>query len=208
MSDNLKTPRCRRLSNIYRTDRKLPNDDRRARQLVLSRSDFTVLGGVLYKVEKDKIVPLTSDRHQLYLEAHEGVFSEHLRQAKIHSQLRPHYWWPNMRGDIDKWCCACMKCASRSVGHAIRPRLTPIPVGDPFDRVGVDVPQLPKTKRGIKYMVVFMDYPTKWPEAHAVPDQTAPTIAKLFVEELISRHGVPSQLLSDRGPSFLSKLRV
>ena len=51
-----------------------------------------------------------------------------------------------------------------------------------------------------------MDYLTKWPEVYAAPDQTAPTIVKLLVEELISRHGVPNQLLSDRGPSFLSKL--
>ena len=36
--------------------------------------------------------------------------------------------------------------------------------------------------------------------------QTAPTIAKLLVEKIISRHGVPSELLSDRGPSFLSGL--
>ena len=37
-------------------------------------------------------------------------------------------------------------------------------------------------------------------------DQTALTIAKLFVEEVVSKHGVPSQLLSDRGQAFLSKL--
>ena len=35
--------------------------------------------------------------------------------------------------------------------------------------------------------------------------QTVPTITKLLVE-IISRHGVPSELLSDRGPSFLSGL--
>lgn len=48
-----------------------------------------------------------------------------------------------------------------------------------------------------------MDYLTKWPEAE---DQTAPTIAKLLVEGIVSQHGVPTNLLFDRGPSFLSKL--
>ena len=112
-----------------------------------------------------------------------------------------------MRKDIACWCRACLSCASRSVGSPVRPPLTPIPVGGPFDRVGVDVLQLPKTKRGNRYTVVFMDYLSKWPEVFATPDQTAPTIiAKLLVEEIISRHGVPRQLLSDRGPAFLSKL--
>ena len=51
-----------------------------------------------------------------------------------------------------------------------------------------------------------MDYFTKWPEVFAVPDQQAETIAKLLVEHVISRHGVPEQLLSDRGANFLSQL--
>ena len=52
-------------------------------------------------------------------------------------------------------------------------------------------------------MLVFMDYLTKWPEVFPAPDQTALTIARLLVEQVISRHGVPRQLLSDRGrPSY------
>ena len=37
-------------------------------------------------------------------------------------------------------------------------------------------------------------------------DQTAATIARLLVEEIVSRHGVPSEILSDRGRAFLSRL--
>ena len=142
----------------------LPTDDRKAREMLLGQSEFTVLDGVLYRLEKDKtlrIIPPTRDRHRLYLEVHEGVFSGHLRQVKVHSQLSRHYWWPGMRKDIDTWCRACVKCASRSVRRAVKPRLTPIPVGGPFDRVGVDVLQLPRTKRGNRYAVVMMDYLTK-----------------------------------------------
>lgn len=40
---------------------------------------------------------------------------------------------------------------------------------------------------------------------YTTEDQTAPTIEKLLVEEIISRQGVPAKLLSNRGPSFLSK---
>ena len=57
--------------------------------------------------------------------------------------------------------------------------------------------KIPKTKRGHSYIVVFMDYLTKWSEAFPVQDQTALTIAKLFAEEIVSRHGVPRELLSD-----------
>ena len=38
--------------------------------------------------------------------------------------------------------------------------------------------KMPKTKQGNSYIVVFMDYLTKWPEAFPVRDQAALTIAK------------------------------
>ena len=51
----------------------------------------------------------------------------------------------------------------------------------PFRCIAVDVLTMPLTSRGnryIGYIVVFMDYSTKWAEAFAVPDQQAPTIAR------------------------------
>ena len=51
-----------------------------------------------------------------------------------------------------------------------------------------------------------MDYLTKWPEAFAIPEQKAKTIAPLFLEHIVCRHSIPEGLLSDRGANFLSKL--
>ena len=82
----------------------------------------------------------------------------------------------------------------------------PIPVAGPFDRVGVDIVQLPKSSKGNQYAIVFVDYLTKWPEVYPAKDQTAITIARHFVQDFIPRHGVPRQLLSDRGPALLSKI--
>ena len=53
---------------------------------------------------------------------------------------------------------------------------------------------------------MFVDYLTKWPEVFATSEETALTIAKLFVEQIVCRNGVPAQLLSDRGAAFLSHL--
>jgi transposase InsO family protein len=97
-------------------------------------------------------------------------------------------------------------CATLSAGRAVHAPLTPILVTGPFDRVGVDVIQFPQSHLGNQYAVVFVDYLTKWPEVYPTPDQSAATIANLLVREIISRHGVPSELLSDRGRAFLSGL--
>ncbi len=111
-----------------------------------------------------------------------------------------------MRSDIIHWCRSCIICAKRRTGRKEVPPLTPIAVNGPFDRVGVDVIQFTKSHEGNRYAIVFVDYLTKWPEVFATPDQSVLTIAKLLVENIISRHGVPAELLSDRGPAFLSKL--
>ena len=187
----------------------LPDNDRKAREMVFGKTQYTMDDRVLYRIESDKtlrVVVPKSARQNLFNEAHSGKYGGHLREAKIHSQLSRHYWWPGMRQDITKWCRVCLVCATRSVGKPIKPFLTPIPVEGPFDRIGVDVLQLPKSNCGNRYTVVFMDYLTKWPEVFPTCDQTAPTIAKLLVEKVICRHGVPRELLSDRGASFLSKL--
>ena len=63
--------------------------------------------------------------------------------------------------------------------------------------------KLPKSGRGHQYAVVFTDYLTKWPEVYPVRDQSVSTIAKLLVQGIVCRHGVPNQLLSDRGTNFL-----
>ena len=41
-----------------------------------------------------------------------------------------------------------------------------------------------------------MDYLTTWSEAFAIPDQKAETIAPLFLEHIVCRHGLPEELLT------------
>ena len=92
---------------------------------------------------------------------------------KIHSQLSGYYWWPHMRRDLVQWSWSCLTCASRRVGRPVKSPLIPIPVAGPFDQVGVDAIQFPKSHQGNHYAVVFMDYLPKWPEVFPVADQSA-----------------------------------
>ena len=190
----------------------LPKDDGKARKVVLERPHFEDLGGILHHEDPHSpgrwctVVPKAM-REALMKDAHGGKFSGHFAEKRIYDLLRRSYWWPSMRSDIRHYCRSCLVCATkRGTGRACQPPLQSIPVGGPFHRVGVDVLQLPLSERGNKYAVVFIDYLTKWVEVFAVPNQTAETIARLFVEGVICRHGVPQELISDRGGNFLSDL--
>ena len=65
---------------------------------------------------------------------------------------------------------------------------------------------LPTTHDGNRYIIVFSDYYTRWPEAYALPSIEAPRIAQLLIDEILARHSAPRTLLSDRGPNFLASV--
>lgn len=148
-------------------DGTLPEDVNEARKLVASQSQFSLIDDVLYHTEPDgtlRIIPPSNRRKELWRQLHSGKCGGHLKDAKMYGQLKRHYWWPKMRRDVTDWCRGCLTCATRNVGRHIQVPLTPIPVGGPFDRVGVDVIKYPKSSKGNQYAVVFVDYLTKWPE--------------------------------------------
>ena len=147
-------------------------------------------------------------KHEVLLAGHDDATAGHLGIFKTYEKLRARYYWRGMFQDIQHWCRSCVHCAMKKGPRARRKApLVPIPVEGAFDRVAVDcVGPLPLSKSGNRYLVVFSDYLTRWPEAFAVPSIDAPVIAKLFVNEIIGRHGSPRTLLSDKGQNFMSRL--
>ena len=145
----------------------LPTDEKVAKELALSKSQYVLQDEVLYQVQPDstlRVIPPCKHIRELFHQAHDGQFGAHLGDVKVHSELQRHYCWTGMRGDISRWTRACIVCATYHSGRAPRPQLTPITVAGPFDRVGVDVIQFPRSRDGNQYAVVFVYYLTKWPE--------------------------------------------
>jgi transposase InsO family protein len=76
-----------------------------------------------------------------------------------------------------------------------------------MERVAVDVlGPLPVSENGNKYILIAMDYFTKWPEAYALPNQEAETVVKVLVDQFVSRFGTPVELHSDQGRNFESRV--
>ena len=75
--------------------------------------------------------------------------------------------------------------------------LIPLPIIDiPFKRFGMNiVGPLPKSSRGHKYILVILDYATRYPEAIPLRTMTGKTVAReLFL--LFSRVGIAEEILS------------
>lgn len=85
--------------------------------------------------------------------------------------------------------------------------LQPIPVGTPFERVGIDIlGPFRRSRNGKTVIVVATDYATRWAETEALSSGKALPVAKFMLEKIITRHGAPRHILSDRGQTFRSQL--
>jgi len=80
-------------------------------------------------------------------------------------------------------------------------------VGAPFEKIAVDIARpFPESNRGNRYLLVAMDYFTKWPEVYAIPNQETSTLADVLVSNFFCRFGVPMELQSDQERNFKSRL--
>ncbi|GFV69214.1 retrovirus-related Pol polyprotein from transposon 412 [Trichonephila clavipes] len=82
-------------------------------------------------------------------------------------KVREHFYWNNVRNDVEKCCRTCDPCAARKGPRKrIRGRLQLYNVGAPFERIAFDIlGPLPRSSDGKNNILVVMDYFTKWPEA-------------------------------------------
>jgi transposase InsO family protein len=73
----------------------------------------------------------------------------------------------------------------------------------PLQRWGMDlVGPLPTAQGNCKFAAVAVDYFTKWVEAKALANITAPIIQKFFWQNIVYRFGVPRELTVDNGKQF------
>ncbi|GFU28421.1 retrovirus-related Pol polyprotein from transposon 412 [Trichonephila clavipes] len=109
-------------------------------------------------------------------ELHGSPTGGHFGVMKTLHRVRERFFWGKVRADVEQWCKSCDACAARK-GPKIRSRgkLHRYNVGAPFERIAFDIlGPLPRTASGNKYLLVVMDYFTKWPEVYPIPDQEAP----------------------------------
>ena len=129
----------------------------------------------------------------------------HFGVKKTFHAIQADYRWPGMFIDIRQRINACKACKARKPAQAREP-LHPVSVPGPFGRIGIDfVGPLPTTDKANRYIIVAIDYLTKWVEARATIDDTAQMTARFLYEEVICRHGCPSIIQSDRGTHFVNE---
>ncbi|XP_053486641.1 uncharacterized protein LOC128611284 [Ictalurus furcatus] len=179
----------------------------------LPTSYFLVRGGLLYQRACRRaeqvdllVVPRPKTAVLLHL-AHTHPLGDHLGARNTLEKLRDHFVWRGMDAEVRAFCQQCPQCQRTAPRRPPPAPLIPLPIiGVPFERVGMDlVGPLPKSARGHEYILVLVDYATRYPEAVPLRKATSQNIARELVL-LFSRVGIPKDVLTDQGTPFVSKL--
>ena len=188
-----------------------------ARAYWLNFKSLTLFEGVVHLVwvdpvkvnsEVKKLVVPQSLRPRVLNSCHDAIFAAHLGVKKTVDRVRQRFFWPGLRETVKQHIRSCQVCAvSKGAYRKFRAALADFRVGAPMDRVAVDIMgPLPESLRGNRYILVVVDYFTRWVEAFPLPDQKARTVAHKVVCDFICRFGTPLELHTDQGRTFESDL--
>ncbi|GJW78099.1 reverse transcriptase domain-containing protein [Tanacetum coccineum] len=197
------TPICEYLAKEI-----LPEDKKKARAVRRKAARYTMINGTLYK--KSFLGPWLRcvgplQANYVLREIHEGSCSMHSGPRSVVAKvIRTGYYWPTMHMDARNLIRECNDCQiHRPVPRNPQQNLTPITSPWPFYKWGIDIAgPFPEGPGKVKFLIVAIDYFTKWIEAKAVATITGNQVKKFVWDNIVCRFGLPGEIISDNGKQF------
>ena len=175
----------------------LLSDPTEARKVKVKWSRFTILNDELYKRGFSqpylKCLDL-GDAKYVLREIHEGVCGNHFGpHSLVGWVVRVGYFWPTMQRDVAQIVQKCNKCQRFwNVQHVPTKHLTTITSPWPFSTWEIDIMRpLPRGKKQVKFLVVTVDYFTKWVETEPLAVITKAKIQHFVWKNLVCWFGIP-----------------
>ena len=185
------------------------------------RSPYVLINGLVYKIKNSNrhynqrtlgnkhllVIPKSLQLKLLHW-AHDHPTAGHSGQQKTLFRLSTRVFWESMRKDIYNYVAACSKC--QQFKYDSQPSSNPMQlhsVNEPWNTIGIDIMgPFPITVKGKRFLLVIVDYFTRWVEMFPLRTTTSVDIADVLTNEIFTRYGLPKFILSDNGPQFVSNL--
>ena len=168
----------------------------------------------LYRVSRDTksgsvitqlLVP-RNRREMIFQAAHYNPMAGHMGCDKTLARVMDRFYWPGIWGDVRRWCASCPECQLVNPPAVPKAPLQPLPLMEvPFERVAMDlIGPFQRSARGYRFVLVLTDYATRYPEAVPLRTISATSVARALLQ-VISRVGIPKEILTDQGTQFMSR---
>ncbi|CAM8943733.1 unnamed protein product [Rhodiola kirilowii] len=152
-------------------------------------------------IPDDEIASVISFCHELECGGH---FGPRRTARKI---LDSGFFWPHVFRDAYDHCKRCDRC--QRVGNiSARQEMPQVPilVNDVFDIWGIDFMGPFPVSCGFSFILVAVDYVSKWVEAKATRCADAKTVVDFLRTNIFCRYGVPKAIISDQGTHFCNRI--
>ncbi len=140
---------------------------------------------------------------------HTSPGSGHPGSLRTLSLLRQHYWWPTMAQDISRYIKGCSVCAIINTPRRLpegKLVLLPIP-NRPWSHLGIDfMTDLPCSDNHTCVFVVVDRFSKACKPIHLKGLPTAFEAAEALFQNVFRHFGLPEDIVSDRGPQFVSRV--
>nr|KYP34526.1 Gypsy retrotransposon integrase-like protein 1 [Cajanus cajan] len=179
-----------------------------ARKLRTQAARYSVVGVELYR--RGFSSPLLKclnleEANYVLREVHEGICGSHSGGRTLAAKiLRAGYYWPTLKTECMEFFKKCIQCQKHgNLIHTSAEQLHSIISPWPFALWGMDIlGPFPIAKGQCKFLLVAVDYFTKWIEAEPLATITASNVQKFFWKNIITRFGIPYAIVTDNGLQF------
>ncbi|KAG7559607.1 Ribonuclease H-like superfamily [Arabidopsis thaliana x Arabidopsis arenosa] len=188
----------------------LPADKWEARSLKAKSARFCISNDILYRRSisgPDMICIFGQQVRTVIKEIHEGVCGNHSGGRSLAFKVKRYgYFWPTLIADCEEYARKCEQCQKHAPSiHQPTELLSSVSSPYPFMKWSMDIiGPLHVSTRGVKFVLVLTDYFSKWVEAAAYVNITQVQVRKFIWQDIICRHGLPFEIVTDNGPQFIS----
>ncbi|GJZ78196.1 reverse transcriptase domain-containing protein [Tanacetum coccineum] len=163
----------------------------------------------LFKICADQVIRrcvFGQEAHDILMACHNGPTGGH-HGAKYSAKkvFDAGFYWPTIYRDAHDLVTRCDACQRQGkISQRDEMPQNAIQVCEIFDVWGIDFMGPFPSSRGNKYILVAVDYLSKWVEAKALPTNDARVVCKIL-KSLFARFGTPRAIISDRGTHFCNE---